>query len=229
MMAGTTVELGLLMEKTNFKLFDFDYKIDDPKFKADIEQAVIDFYYDYEIGHETPDMFKRKFIARWKRAISYYNELYNTTLLSYNPLTNYSISEALDQLSQTSSTTDSTSNSNSDSTTDNTGNSKTFVDSDNKASDYPQQPIAGGDYLSGASNTITDSTTDNTDKTTNKSSGSNTSNVTGEGSTNTEYTKTIEGITGITYPELIQKHRQSILRISNMVIEELKPLFILVF
>jgi hypothetical protein len=46
---------------------------------------------------------------------------------------------------------------------------------------------------------------------------------------NTDYTKTIEGITGITYPELIEKHRDSLLRINDRIIEEMKACFILVY
>lgn len=228
-MAETTVELGQLLTKTNFKLFDFDYKVDDPQFKKEIEQAVTDFFYDYEIGSETPDMFKRKFKTRWLRTIDYYNKLYNTTLLSYNPLVNYSMEEALDQLSQTSNTTDSTTSNKTDSTTDDSSNNHSFTDSTSKSSDYPQQPIAGGDFLAGEINTIADSTSDSTGKSTSKITGSSTGNIIGSGTSNTEYTKTIEGLTGTSYPELIEKHRQSILRISNMVIEELKPCFILVF
>jgi hypothetical protein len=91
-MAEVTVELGRLLS-TDFKLFDFTYQFDDTNFKAQLEQQIIDYYYDYEIGFETPDMFKRKFRSRWNRMISYYNKLYNTTLLDYNPLVNNSMKE----------------------------------------------------------------------------------------------------------------------------------------
>ena len=103
-MAQATVELRTLLERTNFKLFDFDYAFDDKTFKAQLEQQIIDYYYDYEIGQETPDMFKRKFKARWNRIISYYNKMYNTTLLTYNPLTNEKLTEVLDQLAASSNT-----------------------------------------------------------------------------------------------------------------------------
>lgn len=199
-MAQTTVELRHLL-MSDFKLFDFPYTFDDPIYKAKLEKDIIDFYYDYEIAFDTPDMFKRKFIARWQRLIPYYNNLYNTTLLDYDPLTNHSMTEAAKQLATNSSNS--------------TANSHSFSDSDSKSSDYPQQPIAGGDYLAGASNTITDSTTDNTS--------------TGQSTSNSDYTKTIEGITGTTYPELIQKHRDALLQINVMLINEMKPCFILVY
>lgn len=220
-MAQVTVELRTLLEKTSFKLFDFDYHFDDPEMKAKLEQEVIDFYYDYEIGQETPDMFKRKFKTRWLRMIDYYNKLHNTTLLDYNPLSNYSMSEALEQLSTTTTSSDSTI----DNVTDSTNDSHNFTDSNTKNSDYPQQAIAGGDFLNGESNTISDSTTDSTGKVTDKG----TTVSTGEGTTNTDYTKTIEGLTGTSYPELIQKHREGLLRISNDIIEELKPCFMMVY
>lgn len=220
-MAQTTVELRTLIERTNFKLFDFDYQFDDPVMKAKLEQEIIDYYYDYEIGFETPDMFKRKFKTRFLRMIGYYNQLHNTTLLDYNPLSNYSMTEAMEQLSKTTTASDSTI----DNTTDSTNDTHNFTDSNTKNSDYPQQSIAGGDFLNGESNTISDSTTDSKGKITDKG----TTTTTGEGTTNTDYSKTIEGITGTSYPELIQKHRDSLIRISNQVIEELKPCFILVY
>lgn len=190
--------------KTDFELFDFDYSFDDQQFKEEIEQAVIDYYYFYEIGQATPEVFKHKFRARWLRMISYYNELYNTTLLDYNPLSNYKMSETLEELAKNSQQTDST------------ADAQSNTNGEGKTSDYPQQPIAGGDYLAGATNNKNETnTTDNT-------------NTTATAESNRDYTKTIEGITGITYPELIQQQRSSIIRIKDMMIEELKPCFLLV-
>jgi hypothetical protein len=236
-MAEVTVELGRLLDKTNFKLFDFPYSFDDATYKAQLEQNIIEFFYDYEIGQETPDMFKRKFKARWNRIISYYNTLYNTTLLSYNPLSNQALTEKLDQLAATNNTqsTDMSYGSNGKTTVTGTNTTSGGNDStvDTKTSDYPQQPIAGSDYAAGETSETSHSTIDSTDsvnnETTNTDSRTDRGTVTNEGTTNTDYTKTIEGITGISYPELIQKHRDALLRINNMIIEEMKPCFILVF
>lgn len=211
-MAQVTVELGKLLKLNSFNLFDFEYQFDDLKFKQQIEQSVIDYYYSYEIGVETPDEFKRRFQAKWMSFIDYYNQLYNTTLLTYNPLINYKLVEALDQLATTNTLQDSTSNTtatgmtdtegtenttqtnSSDSTrtdnltaqsdstrTDNT-TSNTVDSSDGtgneKTSDYPQQPIAGGDFLEGEKVTSTssdgESTTTNTGTVTNSDTTVNT-------------------------------------------------------
>lgn len=274
-MAQVTVELGNLL-KTDFKLFDFDYAFDDKAFAQELEQAVIDFYYDYEIGRETPDAFKRTFRRRWLSVVAYYNKLHNMTLLEYNPLINYKMSEALEQLATTSrqqdSTTDSASTSNTtdsrtndttttasdevtqegDSTNTRTDNTQSVTNSSDTMSDYPQQAIAGGDYLS--EQRMSDSDTTNTGTVTDQGNTSNTNNTTSEGHTlaesegttttegtdntvgqstttgtdNTNYEKNIEGLTGRTYQELIRLERDNIIRITAMVIEELKPCFILV-
>src|SRR5699024_4576346 len=105
-MAQVTVELRRLL-KNGFKLFDFDYEFDDKETAKELEQAIIDHYAFYEIGQETPDRFKHVFKTRWLRAIGYYNKLHNTTLLEYNPLINYKMSEALEQLTESSRKQDS--------------------------------------------------------------------------------------------------------------------------
>lgn len=203
-MAQVTVELRHLLE-TDFELFDFEYEFVDPEFKKELEQAVIDHYYFYEIGQETPERFKQRFKSRWLNMIGGINELYKTTQLEYDILSNYSISETMDQI-QTS-----------DSTQDSTGNSSTYSDSNTKGSDYPQQPIAGGDFLSNETITRVDSEVNDSTR------------IVGSTTNENDYTKKIEGMTGSTYPDLIRKHRENIINIKEMVIEEMKPCFILVY
>lgn len=259
-MAQVTVELRKLIQLNNFELFDFPYEFDDPKFRAQIEQSVIDYYYNYEIGTETPDEFKRRFEAKWLSFIDYYNLLYNTTLLSYNPLINYKMTEALEQLATTNNTqnsvTDTTSNgtttqegtdvleqttSTDNTRTDNltskndttrTDNLKSVVTNisegsgNEKTSDYPQQAIAGGDFLEGekTSQTTTSgtNTTDNTGTQkntgttlntgtqTNAGTGTNNSTTTSdntsvsEDSANTTGTLTAEGKANTSYEKTIE-------------------------
>lgn len=259
-MAQVTVELRKLLQLNNFELFDFPYEFDDPKFRAQIEQSVIDYYYNYEIGTETPDEFKRRFQAKWLSFIDYYNLLYNTTLLTYDPLINYKMTEALEQLAKSNNTqnsktdttsngtttqegtdvlkqttsTDSTRTDNLTSTNDNTrtDNLKSVVTNSSegsgneKTSDYPQQPIAGGDYLEGEKTSTTSTsgtnttdntgtqkntgTTLNTGTQTNAGTGSTDSTTTSdntsvsEDSANTTGTLTAEGSTNTSYEKTIE-------------------------
>ena len=284
-MAQVTVELRHLIEQTDFELFDFDYPVTDPNFKAKVEEDVREYFYSYEIGFETPDMFKQKFRSKFRRIMTYYNDLYNTTLLEYNPLINYKMSELMEQLTNTGHSEDSTQdltsntqtqddntrtdnlhttsdNTRTDNLTTTTDSTRTddltrTIDEESTTSDYPQQPIAGGSYASGAG--LRDSTEKNTgtvedEGTTNQTGtvtdGGNTTqtgtvldagtgstnrtdnttaNRTGTSTVNLDYEKTIEGLTGTSYQDLIAKERDNILRISNMIINDLKTLFILVY
>ena len=259
-MAQVTVELRKLLQLNNFELFDFPYQFDDQKFRTQLEQAVIDYYYNYEIGTETPDEFKRRFEAKWLSFIDYYNLLYNTTLLSYNPLINYKMTEALEQLATTNNTqnsatdttssgtttqegtdvlsqttsTDNTRTDNLTSTNDTTrtDNLKAVVSNSSegsgneKTSDYPQQAIAGGDFLEGEKTSTTSTsgtnTTDNTGTQTNSGTTLNTGTQTNAGtgtndstttsdntsvsedSANTTGTLTAEGTTNTSYEKTIE-------------------------
>lgn len=231
-MAQVTVELRHLL-KTDFKLFDFEYQFDDINFKKQLEEHIISYFYDYEIGQETPEMFKRKFITRWKRIIPYYNELYNTSLLEYSPLTNYSIKEAIEELSEVSRSSNSSSTASARGTTNNEDeNIISSEDSSNtKKSDYPQQAITTGSYLSDESTTdnLSNSTTNTTSLTTSSDSSDSTNTSSSTDNSNRTYEKTIEGITGVTYQELIRQQRDNILRIPDMVAREMKPCFVLVY
>lgn len=227
-MAQVTVELRNLL-KTDFELFDFDYQFDDQTFKKELEGHVIQYFWDYEIGQETPDMFKRKFKARWLRCIGYYNTLYNTTLLEYNPLTNYSLTEAMEQLSKSNSEGTSTSVHNTVTNGEDTGSESGEGQTNEKVSDYPQQAITAGDYLSGEKlGTYSDSKTNSHYSETNVDDSGSITNA-NEQETETTYQKTIEGITGVTYQDLIKKQRDIIIRIPDMICQEMKPCFVLVY
>ena len=267
------MELRHLLNLSNFELFDFDYHFDDKQFASELEEHIIDYYYFHEIGQETPDHFKHVFRSRFKRMIGYYNELYNTTLLEYNPLINYSMTEAQEQLRESNTTQDNTEQATAEdsSTTNNTrtdnlvtegentttnnstvtSNSEGTLNTNTKSSDYPQQPIAGGDFLDGEQDTTTATTDDNTTTntgtvnnegiTTNTGTVQNNGTTAGEGITNvvgqttsqatdnSNYEKTIEGITGTSYQDLIKKQREGIMRLIPMIIDELKPCFIMVY
>lgn len=192
-MAQVTIELRNLLKLVNFKLFDFDYNFDDKNMKSKIEQSIIDFYYSYEVVGYTIDEFKHRFKSRYLRIIDYYNSLYNTTILDYNPLINYKLKENTTQKGNAT----------------NTSNSQS--DTNNKNTDYPQQSISGGNYLSGESKN-----TDNTRSNTNTNS-------------NSDIERIVESLSGTTYQELIQKERNNIINIINLIIEEMKPCFILVY
>lgn len=272
-MAELTIELRHLLQARDFELFDFDYAFDDPSFKKELEGAIIDHYFLSEIGQESPDRFKQRFKTRWKRIMPYYNQLHNTTLLTYNPLVNYTISEGLTQLAETTNNQDGTTITNATgsttakndgtNSTDTTGNTLTTNDTQTSTdgttnsdtneigSDYPQQPIVGGDYradektstgtssnnsLSKNTGTVNNDNTSHSEGVTTSDAttssiddGTSTNEIVSRGTNSNNYEKTIEGLTGTSYQELINKERSNLIRIIDMVIQEMKPSFYLIY
>lgn len=259
-MALVTVELRNLL-KTDFELFDFPYRFDDEKFKSELEQAVIGYYYFNEIGQETPDRFKHKFRSRWLRIIPYYNDLYNSTLLEYDHFKTTALTEKLEgvrsnentQTNTTESESSGTTNTLADGTTASTQTTDSLstdsgtssTDTQAKDSRYPQQNIQNNSFIANAGDSHSESENTNTntsDSTTTQSGttsseGSSTSNDTSQSSgqsnttglENNEYTKVIEGLSGYTYQDLIRKERENLINITEMIIAEMKPCFILTY
>ncbi|MGA9220650.1 MAG: hypothetical protein WBZ57_05585 [Pseudomonas graminis] len=75
------------------KLFDFDYPIFDPNYKAVFETNFIRNFYMTEIGFETEEYFKFQ-LETWMRInMTYFNKLWESELLKYNPLFNTDFTE----------------------------------------------------------------------------------------------------------------------------------------
>ena len=92
-------------------------------------------------------------------------------------------------------------------------NTRTNEDTQEEVSDYPQASFGSGDYKSGASQAERKGTQDSQADTTQTEKQEN----------------WYEGMEGTTYQDLIRKERENLLRLKTAIVEELKPLFILVY
>lgn len=68
------------------KVFDFDYPIFDNSYKSVIETKILKHYYTREIGLETVGLWKLKLNTKLNEIMPYYNEMYKSALLEFNPL-----------------------------------------------------------------------------------------------------------------------------------------------
>lgn len=200
-MAQVTVELRKLLQ-TDFKLFDFPYEIDDAAWKEKLERDIINHYYFHEIGSETPDRFKHQFMSKMLEIMPYYNKLHQTIGMQ---LTEFMKTTSMKETYLEETEGLSTSN------TDNNINTTT----DNKQSEYPQTGVVSSDILSAAS-WDTGSTTD-------------IGNMIGSSTSNRNFERMLEGYQGLDKMELLEKYRSSLLRLNTRIIQELKPLFILIY
>lgn len=75
-----------VIEKARQKIFNFNYPIFDQSYKALLEAKILKHYYTREIGLETVGLWKLKLDTKMNEIMPYYNQLYESTLLEFNPL-----------------------------------------------------------------------------------------------------------------------------------------------
>ena len=219
-----------------------DYEIFDPLYKPILETKIIKHFYTREISAETYALWKFWLNNKMKEIMPYYNQLYQSALLEFDPLkdTNYTI-EHHGQDSRIGAYNDSgnyNDNVNYSETDKSVLHTDDVTDSTeyNKFSDTPQgalDNVLNDKYLTDArvitdhinediDTTKTDTTTGNKNTVGNKSSqGNSQSNGTDD------YFDTIVGKrSNLSYSELLEKYRKTFLNIDMMIIEELEELFI---
>lgn len=194
-----------VIEKGRKKLFDFSYPIFDESYKSVLETKICLHYYTREIGSETAGLFKLRLKTKLNEIMPYYNKLYQSELLKFDPLTDIDL------------TTDHTLEREgaSEDHGKTTGNRTSW----NLYSDTPQGAVTGIENENYLTNATKD--TDNT---------GGTSDNNGSFNSTDDYIEHIKGKTaGHTYAALVKELRETFLNIDMMIIEELKNLFMLVW
>lgn len=165
------------------KIFDFDFPIFDESYRNVLETKILKHYYTREIGLETYGLWKLKLDTKLNEIMPFYNQLYKSALLEFNPL--YEVDYSKTGNRDSSGTRDNTENNNesydesidyNESHDESTANSNdgtltkgTTTTTTNYYSDTPQGAISNvidGTYLTNATynvvgNTGSDSTTNN--------------------------------------------------------------------
>ena len=68
------------------KIFDFEFPIFDETYRPVLERKILKHYYTREIGMETVGLWKHFLDMRLNEIMPYYNKLYKSELLQFNPL-----------------------------------------------------------------------------------------------------------------------------------------------
>lgn len=68
------------------KVFDFEFPIFDETYRPVLERKILKHYYTREIGMETVGLWKHFLDMRLNEIMPYYNKLYESELLQFNPL-----------------------------------------------------------------------------------------------------------------------------------------------
>jgi hypothetical protein len=67
-------------------LFNFEYPIFDANYKEELETKILYHYYTREIAHESVSLWRLKLQTKLTEIMPYYNQLYKSALLEFNPL-----------------------------------------------------------------------------------------------------------------------------------------------
>ena len=206
--------------------FDFglgpnDYPIYDEAVRDDLNRKIIDHYMNYEIGQETESMFKFALNRRMREIMPYYNELYKTTKIHYDPLVTVDFTDAA--VSESEGTSTSTVNTESTSNASNTNENETRSQARAVNMELPQVRLSGDeDYATSSADTVGDSTASATGTATTADTGESTGS--GSETANGTVTHTVNGRQG-SAAALVMEFRAALLNIDMLVIAELNNLF----
>lgn len=75
-----------ILNDTASKVFDFEFPIFDEAYRLVLEKNILRHFYTREIGEETVGLWKLRLNAKMNEIMPYYNELYKSSLLQFNPL-----------------------------------------------------------------------------------------------------------------------------------------------
>lgn len=219
-----------IIEKSRTKIFDFNFPIFDENYRSVLETKILKHFYTREIGLETVSLWKLKLETKLNEIMPYYNQLYKSTLLEFNPFYDVDITRKHNVRSdgtrnETSENKNQTQNQSTNKTNSN-GNSTDW----SLYSDTPQGAVTGIEnetYLTNA----TKETNQNANEVNTINNGSSTDSSNGKTDSvikNVEdYLETVKGKQGTQdYSTLLLKYRETFLNIDMQVIEELNDLFL---
>ena len=79
-------DIANIIANSRTKIFSFDYPIYDEAYRSVLETKILKHYYTREIGLETYGLWKLKLDTKMNEIMPFYNQLYKSQLLEFNPL-----------------------------------------------------------------------------------------------------------------------------------------------
>lgn len=196
-----------VLDSTWNKIFDFNF----PKLpnyeNGQLEKVILKAYYMREIGFETVGRWKLALNQTLNRIMPYYIDLYNSIEFNKtNPLENYDLYDSSDRKTDSSMKVSSTSEN-----TSNTTEKGVFEDT-------PSNELgAGEDYATNVTKATSEQNANNSNN------GNSTNNV------NDVYNRHAHGLMGYSKQDMIDRYRQNLINIDELIIMELSDLFMLLY
>lgn len=220
-----------ILDKCWNKVFNFDFPIFDENYRQVLCRKILKHYYTREIAHETVGRWKLALNAKLNEIMPYYNQLYKSELLEFNPFYDVDLTRSREGSGTSNRTSNNTETNSGTSKNVSSGSGTSNTDTLNRFSDTPQNSMdTQGITDSVPLTTVTKVNENNT--TTNESTDTLTRNdsKTGNGTENInntdKYIETVKGKQGTeNYSSLLKKFRETFLNIDMMIIEECSDCF----
>lgn len=223
-----------IIEAARPHIFDFDYPFFDPAYKPILERKILDHYYTREIAYETYGLWKQKLRAKMREIMPYYNKLYESELIKFNPLYTEDIRVDGNRISNgETGGQDVGVAGGTDTRADNRKNNTWDLYSDTPqgavngilgAEDEPS--IGKNGYLTNARHTFGDTDGSTGSTTYGRTDTTNYGKTTKDDST---YWETIQGYRGFIPSKSLLEYRKTFLNIDMMIIKDLEELFFLLW
>lgn len=181
-----------------------------------LAQKIVSHYATYEIGYETPALFKHMVMNEMNELMEEYLPLIYSASIKYDPLVNVDVTETYHQEETGNSKNTGTSQSNGTSN----GNSLA-INSDTPQGQINKEAILDGSY---ATSTVANENTSNTNDKTDTETNTDTSSL-------NDYVKNTKGNSGVsaTAQKMIEQYRDNIRAIDREIIEKLNVHFMGIF
>lgn len=215
------------------KVIPQGWEIFDEDYRGVLCQKILKHYYTREIGLETVGLWQLKLETKLGEIMPYYNELYRTKLLEFDPLKD--VDYYRDHKGKGDSNSEGERNTNGSTNSGGTGRTNVQAEGTdwNVYSDTPQGALTNvdnGTYLTNARK-VTDER-ESTQTNTFSNSSSNQGKTTDKNKINTtdEYLDHVYGkFSSRSYMSLVQEVRENIINIDMLIIDDLKDLFMLLW
>lgn len=207
-----------VLNKSWNKIFS-DFPIFDEHYRAELCKKILRHYYTREICCETVGRWKLFLCDKMKNIMPYYNQLYQSELITIEPLVSINKTVSHEGNESESKTTNKNGTNSSNTRTDGSTDTWSYY------SDTPQGGINGlesNDYLTNATHNR------GTDGTSSTLNGTTTDSELGTGERTDSYVDKILGYEG-NQSEMLLKFRETFLNIDMMIIDELKDLFFTIY
>lgn len=191
------------------KIFNFDFPIYDESYRTTFEDKLIRHFYFHEINITSIGRWKFMLREKLNLIMPVYNKMYEAVAIKYDPLIDTQMHETYTR--NNNLTSDSSTNGNV-TQKDTSNNSQVY-------SDLPQTTLHGGDY---ATNSTQNEGTANSTQ-----NASQTANATSNNKETYEHDNT--GFSSRSQQALLMEYYESLRNVDEMVFNELRELFMLIY